>query len=176
MEQSKQQEWKIILEIATNNGFSTHIIQDLKKKLISKKQKQNIITAQTNKKLITLTYHSPLIRKITNLFKQTNLKIAFRATNTIHQLTEKPTHKIPSGIYKLKGNTCNQAYIGQSGRSITVRHKEHVRYLRTNNPTSACALHVLNNKHEYRTAAETLELLKPCHKGTRMDCWEIFYM
>ena len=30
-EQSKQKEWKIILEIATNKGFPTHIIQDLKK-------------------------------------------------------------------------------------------------------------------------------------------------
>ena len=48
-EQSKQQEWKIILEIARNNGFPTHIINELKKKLITKKPKQNITTAQTNK-------------------------------------------------------------------------------------------------------------------------------
>jgi hypothetical protein len=69
-----------------------------------------------------------------------------------------------------------QAYIGQSGGIITVRHKEHVRYVRTNNPTSAYALHILNNKHGNGTSAETLELLKSCHKGTRMDCWETFYM
>jgi len=81
-----------------------------------------------------------------------------------------------SGIHKLKCNTCNQAYTGQSGRSITVRHKENVHYARTNNPTSVYALHILNHKHEYGTAAETSELLKPCHKGTRMDCWETFYM
>jgi len=37
-EQSQQQEWKILLEIARNNGFPTHI-QDLKKKLITKTQK-----------------------------------------------------------------------------------------------------------------------------------------
>jgi hypothetical protein len=61
-------------------------------------------------------------------------------------------------------------------KSITVRHKERVCYVRTNNPTSAYALHILNNKHEYGTAAETLELIKPCHKGTRMNCWETFYM
>ena len=103
MEQSKQQEWKIVFEIARKNGFPTHIIHDLKKKMITKKQKQNITTTQRNKKWITFTYHSPLIRRITNLFKQTNLKIAFRATNTIHQQqTEKPAHKNPSGIYKLK--------------------------------------------------------------------------
>jgi hypothetical protein len=99
------------------------------------------------------------------------------ATIAIHQqLTEIPAHKNPSGIYKLKCNTCNNAYIGQSGRSITVRHTEHIRYVRTNNPTSAYALHILNNKHEYWTAAETSELLKPCHKGTRMNCWETFHM
>jgi hypothetical protein len=57
-----------------------------------------------------------------------------------------------------------------------VRHKEHVRYVRNNNPESAYALHILNNKHEYGTAAETLELLNPCHKGTRMNCWETFCM
>jgi hypothetical protein len=66
--------------------------------------------------------------------------------------------------------------MGQSGRSITVRHKEHVRYVRANSPTSAYALHILNNKHEYGTAAETLELLKPYHKGTRINCWVTIYM
>jgi hypothetical protein len=31
-EQSKQQEWKVILTIAGNSGFPAHIIHDLKKK------------------------------------------------------------------------------------------------------------------------------------------------
>jgi len=84
--------------------------------------------------------------------------------------------KNPSGTYKSKCNTCNNAYIGQSGRSITVRHREHIRYVQTINPTSAYALHILNNKHEYGNASETLELLKPCHKGTCMNCWKTFYI
>jgi hypothetical protein len=49
---------------------------------------------------------------VTNLFKQSNLRIALRATNTTYQqLTEKLTQNNPSGIYKLKCNTCNRAYI-----------------------------------------------------------------
>ena len=36
---------------------------------------------------------------------------------------------------------------------------------------SAYALQILNNRHEYGTAEETLELLKPCNKRTRMNCW-----
>ena len=54
-------------------------------------------------------------------FKRTNLKIAFRPTNTIYQqLTQKPRDHNPSGIYQLKCITCNNAYIlvGQSGISM----------------------------------------------------------
>jgi len=35
---------------------------------------------------------------------------------------------------------------------------------------------MLNNRHEYGTAEETLELLKPRNKGTIMNCWEALYM
>jgi len=38
--QAKQQEWKIILALAQNNGFPLHIIHNLKKKLLTKKQRQ----------------------------------------------------------------------------------------------------------------------------------------
>ena len=45
---------------------------------------------QKQKKWVTFTYHSPTIRRVTNLFKKTEIRIAFRATNTIYQqLTEK---------------------------------------------------------------------------------------
>ena len=57
-----------------------------------------------------------------------------------------------------------------------MRHKERVRYVQTNNLESVYALHILNNRREYGTAAETLQPLKPCHKGTRMNCWEAFYV
>jgi hypothetical protein len=45
--QAKQQEWKIILVIAQNNGFPMHIIHNLKKKLIAKKQRQKLPTTTT---------------------------------------------------------------------------------------------------------------------------------
>ena len=41
---------------------------------------------------------------------------------------------------------------------------------------SSYAMHILNNRHDYGTAEKTLKLLKPCHKGPRMNCWETFYM
>jgi hypothetical protein len=129
------------------------------------------------KKWVTFKYHSPLIRKVTNLFKQTDLKIALRTTNTIsQQLVKKPNLNNPSGIYKLKCRTCNKAYVGQSGRPITLRQKEHIRYIKTNDPISAYLLHILNNRHEYGPVDQTLELLKPCQKGSKLNCWETFFI
>jgi len=174
-EKSKQEEWKTILTIVKNNGYPVNTINNLKTKLIAKEQKhqQYPMTIPHNKKWVTFTYFSPIIRSITNLFKHSNLNIAFRAANTIQQqLSKKPTNKNPSGIYNLKCNTCNNVYVGQSGRSINVRHKEHIRYIRANNPLSAYALHILQYRYECGTIAETLQPLKTCQNDTRLNCWE----
>ena len=66
--------------------------------------------------------------------------------------------------------------MGQSGRAIGVRFREHIRYIKSHNSTSAYAAHILNNRHEYETKEDALELLKKCQKGKRMDCWEALYM
>jgi len=50
------------------------------------------------------------------------------------------------------------------------------RYIRTNNPLSPYALHILRNRHEYGTIADTLQLLKTCQKGTRVNVWEALYI
>jgi hypothetical protein len=80
-----------------------------------------------SKKWVTFAYHSPLVRRVTNLFKNTEINIAFKAHNTIYkQLTYKTNNAKPSGIYEIKCNTCGLIYVGQSGRPIATRHKEHI--------------------------------------------------
>ena len=129
------------------------------------------------KKWITFTFHSPLIRKVTNLFRNTHIQKAFKTTNTIYQqLKNKKHNKGPSGIYEITCNTCRQKYVGQSGRDITTIYKEHIRYVRTNNSTSAYATHILDNRHEYGTAQDTLRLIQPCRKGQRMNSCENVYI
>ena len=39
-------------------------------------------------------------------------------------------------------------------------YTEHTRYIKHNNPQSAYALHILNNKHEYGSIKDTMTLLK----------------
>ena len=61
--------------------------------------------------------------------------------------------------------TCNKAYIGQTSRNLTIRYREHIRYIKNNDPQSAYALHILNNRHEYGPLKDTMELLKPINNS-----------
>jgi len=38
-----------------------------------------------------------------------------------------------SGIYQLQSQTCHLSYIGQTGRRLEQRYKEHTRYITSNN-------------------------------------------
>ena len=79
-------------------------------------------------------------------------------------------------MYRLHCKTCNKSYVGQTGRSIEIRHREHILYVKTNNPISTYTLLILNKKHEYVNPENTMQLLQACGKGKVMNCWESFYM
>jgi hypothetical protein len=101
-----KQEWEKIIAMAHNNGFPEQTVQKLRKELRNKRDrpKGTQQQQQCKKRWINFTYYGPVIRKVTNLFRQTNLQIAFRPTNTIYeQLSQKgTTNNKPSEIYQLK--------------------------------------------------------------------------
>jgi hypothetical protein len=176
--QATQQEWNIIHATAQNNGVPKHIIHNLKKKLISKKRntETSYLIKATDQEMGYIHILLPINTKNRQPLQKNKLKCSLTSHKyNISTTNRKPAKTNPSGIYKLKSNRCNNAYIGQSERSITTRHKEHICCIK-NNPASAYALHMLKNRHEYGTAEKTMKLLKSCNKRKRMDCWEIFYM
>jgi hypothetical protein len=180
----KEQEMNTIYQIAKKNGYTTTIAK-LNTQIIIKNQNKTKHKAihqhnKLTKKRIIFEYHSPIIKKITNIFKNTNLHITCRVRNTTQRLlkTYNTNQSIYtySGIYSLRCNSCNKEYVGQTGSNMRQRYSEHHRYIKTNDPKSAYALHILNNKHEYGTIQSTMKLLKICKKGWRMNTLEKFYM
>jgi len=151
---------------------------DMVKKLKEKIKKIRTETQERKKKLTPFTYFSPMIRKVTNIFKDTDIKVAYRATNTIFkQLTKKPDRpNNPNGIYSIKCITCNKKYVGQSSRDKQIGYKEHINQIKNCNPQSAYANHIIQNKHEFGSAETTLKLLKQCNKGSHINCWEQKYI
>lgn len=140
-----------------------------------------LIESRINTKWTTFTYTSPHIRKITNLFKHTNVKIALRCNNTILQLMKPDTkNNTPphnkSGIYKLTCNTCKLVYVGQTSQNLKLRFQEHKCYIRNNNPQSAYAQHILHNQHEYGPMDQLMTLLKPLNNTTVLIPYEQFFI
>jgi hypothetical protein len=108
----------------------------------------------------TFIYCRPIIRKITKLIKHTDVGISFKNTNILQQLTKakiinNTQEQGKIGIHKFQCNTCKMPYIGQTSRGLKPRYQEHMRYIKHNNPKSAYALHILNNKHEYGPINDT---------------------
>jgi len=95
-------EWATINAMAKSNGFPESIIRNLRTKLTLKKQKHESTTKESNQKWVPFTYFGRAVRRITNLFKDSNIRIAFRTTNSIQkQLSKDPSNlQNPSSIYR----------------------------------------------------------------------------
>ncbi len=179
----KQVEWTTIQTIAKINGFSTTFMERLNQQIQhNHNNKDHTNNEQHTKKIrTTLTYYSPLVRKITNLFKHTNIQISFKTTNTVQHLTQPSTHQKPPvqekiGIYKLTCNTSELTYIGQTSRSLQQKYNEHIRYIKHNDPQSVYALHILNNRHEYGKITDTMTLLKHITDQTMLLPYEQMFI
>ena len=129
---------------------------------------------------VIFEYHNPIIRKVSNIFRNSNLKIAYRTSNKTQTILKqnRDTNDMytNSGIYSLQCKTCQKHYIGQTGHSLKARVLEHHRYIRSNEPKSAYAQHILVHGHEYGPLDETMTLVKTCKKGRCMNILEQYFI
>jgi hypothetical protein len=95
-------------------------------KLTQKEKTPNIhntypLEQERQHKWVNFTYIGKETRIITQIFRNTNLKISYKTNNTIQShLKEKPPQfdkYSASGVYKLICLDCDRAYIGQTGRA-----------------------------------------------------------
>lgn len=152
-----------ILHIAEANEFPLSLLTKLNTHIRHKLSVPHTINdhTTTTSHVSLFTFHSSLIRKITNFFHNTNLGIAFQTNNTIHNILDTRTDiadtRAHSGIYQTK---CHSCHIGQTGRRLESRYKEHVRCISANNPQSLYAKHILSSMHKYRPIEKTMALLQ----------------
>jgi hypothetical protein len=158
--------------MAQNNNFPENLITNLKVQIKQQKVHQTQ-DKDKNKKQVTFTYYSLKIRNLINLFKYTDINIAFKNTNTIQQYTKPKTLNNNqdynmSGIYRLTCNTCKMSYIQQTIRNLNQRYREHIHYIRNNDPPICLRTAYITNFTEYGSITDTMSLLKPIHKTSML--------
>ena len=149
--------------------------------LTSSGTRQIATTTKTpTRKWVTFTYIVKETNFITNLFRKTNLKIAFRTNNTVHSLLrhkqQVPDIYTQSGVYKLKCPDCKKVYVGQTGRSFQVRFNERKNAFKTNSHTSNFAKRLNEQKHSFDSIHNTMQILQWQNKGSHLNTIEGFYI
>jgi hypothetical protein len=107
--------------------------------------------------------------------------IAFKAATISQYLMQTtPQIRIPdhekTGVYKIICNTCHKSYVGQTSSDLRSRFREHIRYIKNNDPRSAYALRILNCRHEYGNINDTMTLPKQTNKPNLLLPYEQIYI
>ena len=134
----------------------------------------------TKRKWVTFTYTDKETLYITNAFKHTDLKIAFRTNNTIENLLKQRnpiSDKFSSsGVYKLTFPDCHKAYVGQTGRRLYTRYNEHKSAFHHNNHISNFAKHLHDNLHSFGPINDNMQVLHHLKKGAHLNTIEKFHI
>jgi hypothetical protein len=159
-ETEHRQELNSIHNIMQNNSFPIPPHEQKPRHTTRKKT-----STPPEQKWATFTYVGKETHFITNIFKQTNIQIAFRTKNTIQNLLKPkiPTSDVfsSSGVYKLSCPECNMAYVGQIGRQFSQRYKEHKSAFYNNTPSSSSfARHHLEETHPFGPIHEVMQILQ----------------
>ena len=110
----KQRETEILKHIICNNTFHTSILSRIRN------NKTKLDSENQRKRRARFTYIRKEKRRITMLFKNTNVRIEFTTSNNLGKLlsprdAKKSETCDKNGAYQLKCPTCHKKYVGQTG-------------------------------------------------------------
>ena len=93
----------------------------------------------------------PTMEKWRRHLRKFNTELVFRYNNKLHNklVNNKPNNNISKGVYKIPCKSCKKVYIGETGRDLKKRIKEHKGDIVSQKPSSAIAEHVRKEDHHF---------------------------
>ena len=143
-----EEETTHIRKIASNLCYPKNFIEKCwlhaKDKFYENHEKEPFNT----KNLLCLPYHKEL-QPVTSILKSLNINVVFKYESIVKSLLIKnsPTEKDKAGVYFIPCKGCNQIYVGQTGKTLTERCKQHQYNVNTANPSSALFVHKREKDH-----------------------------
>ncbi len=109
-----------------------------------------------------------------------DIQVRFRANTTLRRMLVRPKDPVPpveqvGVIYKIPCMDCTKAYIGQSGRTLAMRLKEHQRAVQNGDVNaSAIAEHIWHDQHRIDwSAAEIVDSERYLCPKLMLESWHI---
>ena len=126
------------------NGYPTRFI--CRSESVSSRQKSNV-DCEVSPKTVNIPYIQGLSESIKRVLSELDIVVCFYHMQTLHHLV-KPKDPLPPNLINLQ-STLQTVYVGQTGRSLECRLKEHKRAVKCGSvDASANAEHVWNEGHQ----------------------------
>jgi hypothetical protein len=172
---SIQKEHERLKQILLNNKYDTSILHNVN----NKNNEREHDTQKT--KWAKFTYMGKEARLIANLFKNTDIKVAFTTNNNVERHLSTQCNQIQNkydkcGIYQLNCPSCSRKYMGQTRRLFRIRFQEHFRDYKYMNNKSKFSQHLLDNEHSIGHMENKMDILHITNKGRMLDTLEKFYI
>jgi hypothetical protein len=155
-------------ELYERSGYKKEIIEGWKKEW--KKRREETEERKMNKediKYLGCFNNGAATNKLKKVFKGKG-SIAIRYDKSIYNTYKGNQHTKQSdgiGVYEIKCNECEKKYIGETGRALEVRIKEHQEDVRNKNDKNAMYRHKKDEQHEMNwDSAQIIDKEEHFHK------------
>lgn len=150
--------------VFTNNHYPAHLTRGC-----LSRSKTNTTTDNTSNpdtevtpKILCLPYVRGLSESIEKSCANLNIKTVFTAKRTLRSLLtrvkSKPDKERVKGVVYKIDCSCGSTYIGETGRTLDTRVKEHKRAVRMDHTNNGIAVHANSTLHDIRwDSAEVIE-------------------
>jgi len=107
---------------------------------------------------MTIPYFGNISISVANILKK-HTYISFQTKNSLQKQLNNARNNSPSnsksGVYKLQCNNCSAKYIGQTGRKLETRVKEHIAAWHNKTKQSHFANHLHETNHTFNSQTNT---------------------
>ena len=186
-EEGKQQERHRVFDALTSNGYPQSFLNEVEK---TRRTKTELVPSpedlvrmffenvepERNFTYAVLPYINGLTEPLKRLLKRYDIKTTTKPLRTLEQsfpsLKDRPLpEKQTNVVYKINCADCSWSYIGETGRALETRKKEHKRNVEQYKPGSNIAKHAWTHDHKINfNECEILDKATYRHRTT-LESW-----
>ena len=138
-------------KLAYPRRFIEKILSDVRRKFFNNSSSDRTNTER--KPTISLPYNDFCMNYVKPVFTSNNVRVVNSASNTIRKRLTRTRPCLPitddagPGVYMIKCGECEQCYVGETGRCLTTRLREHRDAVRLGRGRNAVYNHVFETNH-----------------------------
>ena len=139
-----------IIASFTELKYPKGLLLNLKRKAIAIRNRPKIATTRKEDIRYISIPNSTAAKTIANRLETTNVKVAFTTGRKVSEIVSQNSKTClgdKSVVYKIPCKSCHRAYIGETGRGLEKRLKEHQRDFKNNMDHSALVIHAHHTNH-----------------------------